>query len=61
MIVELEKDVWIADLDEGDPPRTSLLKNAKEFDSIKEAASALMKARKFRPFKKAQITENALF
>lgn len=55
MIVELEKGVWLAD-GEGDPPRTLVKENAKEFD-MDEALKALAEARKFRPFKKAEIID----
>lgn len=61
MIIELEKNVWLADLDEGDPPRTTIKEYAKEFETMESAARVLTKARTFRPFKKAQIHEPALY
>lgn len=54
MKVQLEKGVWLTD-GEGDPPRTLVEGNAKEFDSNDEAIRALTKARKYRPFKNAVI------
>ena len=54
LIVELEPGVWIAD-GEGDPPRTLDAQNAKPFDSISEASTAIEEARKYRPFKSARI------
>jgi hypothetical protein len=54
-IIELEDGVWIADVS-GDPGRTLLIKNAKEFSGIIAAKSALKHARQYRPFKHAQIS-----
>lgn len=53
-IVILEPGVFLSD-GEGDPPRVTDLKNAKIFGSMKEAIVGLGKARKFRPFLKAEI------
>jgi hypothetical protein len=58
MIVELEPGVWLCD-GEGDPPRTTIKNNAKKFPNVKEAVSALIAARKYRPFKNALlVSEN---
>lgn len=54
MKVQLEKGVWLADC-EGDPGRTTKEENAKGFDKVYEAVTALEKARTFRPFEKAEI------
>ena len=54
MKVLLEEGVWLAE-GEGDPPRTLLEANAREFRNITEACRALTEARKMRPFKNAQI------
>ncbi len=56
MKVLLEKGVLLTD-GEGDPPRTLVEENAKEFSSTQAACKALAKARKFRPFKNAIIQE----
>ncbi len=56
MKVLLEKGVWLKD-GEGDPPRTLVESNAKEFNSSAEAYKALTRARKYRPFKNAIIQE----
>jgi len=53
-IVELEKNVWIAEL-HGDPGRTVVKENAQQFDNIHEAGRALEESRKYRPFEKANI------
>ncbi len=57
MKVQLETGVWLADGD-GDPSRTLIEENAKEFDSKKEALIALTKARKYSPFKNAVLQED---
>ncbi len=59
MKVQLEPGVWLAD-GEGDPPRTLIEDNAREFDSKKEALAALTKARQYSPFKNA-VLEEGLF
>jgi len=59
MKVLLEKGVWIAD-GEGDPPRTTVEENAKNYDNIKDALAALAEARKFRPFENAEIVDGFL-
>jgi hypothetical protein len=57
-IVKLEEDTegscYIAS-GHGDPPRTLVLNNAKRFRSRTRAETALAKARKFRPFRRAEI------
>lgn len=57
MIIQLEDGVWLAD-GEGDPPRTLVKENAKEFADMNEALEALTEARKFRPFEKAEIIDD---
>ena len=57
MIIELEKGVWLAS-GVGDPPRTLIQMSAREFYTMKKALEALEEARKYRPFKKAQIQDN---
>jgi len=54
MKILLEEGVWLAE-GEGDPPRTLVEENAKEFKNITEACRALIEARKRRPFRNAQI------
>jgi hypothetical protein len=56
MKVQLEEGVWLAD-GEGDPPRTLVKDNAKEFESMSEAVQALCNAREYRQFKDAQIQD----
>ena len=56
MKVLLEDGVWLSD-GEGDPPRTLVEENAKEFVTFEGAFIALAEARKLRPFKNAQIQE----
>lgn len=51
-IVELEPKCWLAEWS-GDPGRTLVEKSAKRFASLKGARSAITRARKYRPFKKA--------
>jgi len=58
MKVELEKLVWLTD-GEGDPPRTIVEANATEYESMSDALTALTKARRYRPFDKAEIVEDA--
>lgn len=57
MKVLLEDGLWLGD-GQGDPPRTLVEKNAKEFITTTEALEALKEARKLRPFKNAQIVED---
>ncbi len=57
MKVQLEMGVWLADGD-GDPPRTLIEENSKEFNSEKEALVALAKAREYSPFKNAVLQED---
>ena len=57
MKIELEPGVWLAE-GFGDPPRTLVKKNAREFKNMREAIEALEKAREFRPFKNASIEED---
>lgn len=56
MKVQLEKGVWLKD-GEGDPARTLVEENAKEFSSLTKAHKALVRAREYRPFKNAVIQE----
>ena len=58
MKVELEPGVWLAD-GEGDPPRTLMQENAKEFETMGEAIKAIAEARKYRPFPMAVIVRDA--
>ena len=53
-IVELEKGVWAANWD-GDPGRTIVQGNAKQFKTLTEAELKLEVCRTYRPFKRAQI------
>lgn len=57
MKVQLEEGVWLTDDDEGDPPRTLVEGNAKEYANFKDATIALIKARKYSPFLDAQIQD----
>ena len=57
MKVLLEPGVWLADGD-GDPPRTLVEADAKEFASRFVAFMALESARKYRPFERAEIQED---
>lgn len=59
MRVLLEPGVWLAD-GEGDPPRTTVEDNAKCFECKRTAAKALYEARKYRPFRKAELQEDFL-
>ena len=54
MKVLLEDGVWLSE-GEGDPPRTLVEKNAKDFVTLKKALAALVEARKLRPFINAKI------
>ena len=60
MILKLQEGCWYAD-GEGDPPRTLVKANAKNFELMSDALAALDKARKFRrhvtpePFPGAEI------
>ena len=53
-IVELEKGVWL-DTGDGDPSRTCVKDNAYRFTTCNQAERFLADARKFRPFKNAEI------
>ena len=55
-IIELEKDVWLAEW-KGDPGRTLKIENAQKYTDLKEAQSDLIQARTYRPFKKAKILQ----
>lgn len=59
MKVQLEKGVWLLDCSKeepmGDPPRTLVEGNAKDFSSMAAAKKALAKARECRSFKNAEI------
>ena len=55
MKVKLEENCWLADW-EGDPGRTIVEENAKEYFNMKSALMALKKAREYRPFINAEIT-----
>lgn len=57
MKVQLEKGVWLTD-GYGDPPRTLIEENAKDFETQAEALAALTDARKYRPFKDAELQED---
>ena len=60
MKIMLEKGVWLASGDDGDPPRTTVEENALEFETMAEARVALTFARKYRPFKMAVIQEDLI-
>lgn len=53
-VVELEEECWIGPTD-GDPGRTLVIENARQFETVDQAAEALMEARQYRPFVHAQI------
>lgn len=55
-IVELEPGTWIAPWF-GDPGRTVVRRNARQFDSKRSAELALKKARDFSQFVHAKIIE----
>ena len=55
-IVELEHNVFISYWD-GDPGRTTQKAHAKVFNTKKLAERGLKKARKYKPFKKAEIRD----
>ncbi len=57
MKVRLEDGVWLTD-GFGDPPRTLVEENAKDFLTMEEAVVALGKAREFRPFVDAEIVDS---
>lgn len=57
MKVKLEEGVWLASGD-GDPPRTLVEENAREFRDMAEATEALKDARQHRPFPNAEIVED---
>jgi len=52
--VQLESGVWLADGD-GDPARTLVEENAKQFPTQDAALKGLAEARKYRPFDGATI------
>jgi len=54
-IIELELGVFLADWDEGDPPRTLVKANARRFETLTAAGQALIRARRYQPFKDASI------
>ena len=54
MKVLLEKGCWLADWS-GDPGRTILEENAKEFKTRRSANMAIKRARRYRPFEAAEI------
>jgi len=53
-VVCLDDGLWIADHD-GDPPRTLIKWYAKRFKTRLQAGRALREARKYRPFRRAEI------
>jgi len=54
-IVELEPGVWICDVAEGDPGRTTVEANAQRFSLMADAYDALAGARFYRPFPNANV------
>ena len=58
LIVELEQGVWLADGD-GDPPRTLVRENARQFASVSLATRALRDVRRIRHFPLARILDKA--
>ena len=56
-IVELEPGVWIAPWP-GDPGRTLLRGNAKQFRRESDARRSLAQARKYSPFVAAEVYED---
>ncbi len=56
--VELEPGVWLAPW-EGDPGRTLVKDNAKEFASRNKADTALAAAREYRPFAQATVSDDS--
>ncbi len=57
MKIQLEDGVWLTD-GQGDPPRTLVEDNAKDFLTMEEAVVALGKAREFRPFLDAEFVDS---
>lgn len=53
-IVELENGVWLADGD-GDPCRTTIKENAKQYEKFSNAKRGLSNARYYKPFANARI------
>ncbi len=58
-IVELEAGVWYAEW-EGGPGRTLKKRSARRFDSKKDARTAIVEARKYRPFEGAKVVDAGL-
>jgi len=56
-IVELECGVWLAPWG-GDPGRTLVKENAREFHTKSDANNGLTQARMYRPFEKAKVYLN---
>lgn len=54
--VELEEGVWLAPWD-GDPGRTLVKDNARQFESKMIANYALCNAKDFRPFPEGKVIE----
>lgn len=57
MKVQLENGVWLTG-GQGDPPRTLVEENAKEFETMEDALDALKEARKLRSFENALIIDD---
>ena len=55
-IVQLEDGVWLAD-GEGDPCRTNVKDNAKQYEKFSNAKRGLSNARYYKPFVNARIFE----
>ena len=56
MKVQLENGVWLAEW-EGDPGRTLIERQAKEFPNTDDALAALAKARTYHPFPDAVVAD----
>ena len=53
-VVCLDDGCWLAEGD-GDPPRTMVRENARRFATFRKAVLALQDARKYRPFRRAEV------
>lgn len=56
-IVELEDEVWLDNVENGDPGRTLVKRYAEVFSTRKAANTALVRAREMRPFDGARVVD----
>lgn len=55
-IIEIDTGSWVAGWEQGDPPRTSKIEYAQQFNSRKEANERIIEVKKTHPLKTHNYT-----